>query len=41
MFEKSEGPFVQTVALERAALDDHRSSFPAHMDADRFDIHIQ
>lgn len=41
MFEQFEGPFIQTVALERAALDDHRSSFPAHVDADRFDIHIE
>jgi omega-amidase len=41
MFRDSEGPFIQTVTLARAALDEHRSLFPAHMDADRYKIFIE
>ena len=38
LFVETDEPFVRTVALSRDALDRHRESFPAHMDADDFDI---
>lgn len=40
MFAESEEPFVHTVTLDRAALDEHRTRFPAHLDADRFEIQL-
>lgn len=33
-----EHPFVATAALDRAALESFRSKFPAHLDADRFEL---
>lgn len=39
MTEPSERAFVATATLDRTALDDYRAKFPAHMDADSFDIH--
>jgi len=36
--EASEDEFVATVPLERAALDSFRAKFPAHLDADAFDV---
>jgi omega-amidase len=41
LFADSERPFVQTVTLQRAALEEHRSLFPAQLDADRFEICIE
>jgi predicted amidohydrolase len=41
MFADSEKPFVQPVSLKRASLDDYRLRFPAHLDADQFDICIE
>jgi omega-amidase len=38
LFEHSQQPFVQTVVLKRAALDEHRTVLPAQLDADRFEI---
>jgi omega-amidase len=35
-----ESEFVQTVMLERAALDTFRSKFPAHLDADDFSLRL-
>lgn len=39
MTEPSERAFETTVTLDRTALDDYRAKFPAHMDADSFDVH--
>jgi len=36
----SEQAFVATVNLSRAALDEHRTRFPAHLDADEFDLKL-
>src|SRR5262245_58976208 len=36
LFAESTQAFVQTVTLKRAALDEHRQRFPAHLDADDF-----
>jgi predicted amidohydrolase len=36
--DPSEGPFVQTVQLSYHALSDFRQRFPAHLDADAFDL---
>jgi hypothetical protein len=30
--------FVETVVLHREALDEYRAEFPAHLDADEFEI---
>jgi omega-amidase len=35
----TEHEFVTTVTLDRAALEGFRSKFPAHLDADRFELH--
>ena len=35
-----ESEFVQTVTLERAALDTFRGKFPAHLDADEFSLRL-
>jgi predicted amidohydrolase len=40
MLPDSEQPFIETVTLGRAALDEHRTRFPAHLDADDFDLHF-
>jgi omega-amidase len=41
LFADSEQPFVQTVTLQRAALEEHRSLFPAQLDADHYEIGIE
>jgi omega-amidase len=38
MLTASEQAFIETVTLSRAALDEHRTRFPAHLDADNFDL---
>jgi len=38
MAEPSEAPFVATVTLDRAALDEFRTRFPAHLDSDEFRV---
>lgn len=38
MTEPSEQEFVATVTLDKAALDGFRAKFPAHLDADEFDL---
>jgi predicted amidohydrolase len=38
MTAPSEQEFVTTVALEKAALDEFRAKFPAHLDADEFQL---
>ena len=35
----TEHEFVATVALDRSALEAFRAKFPAHLDADRFELH--
>jgi hypothetical protein len=32
------GDFVETVVLDREALDLYRKEFPAHLDADEFEL---
>jgi omega-amidase len=39
MLLESEQAFIETVTLSRAALNEHRTRFPAHLDADSFDLH--
>ncbi len=36
MTQPSEQEFVATVTLDKAALDEFRAKFPAHLDADDF-----
>jgi omega-amidase len=38
MLSESEQAYIATVTLNRAALDEHRARFPAHLDADEFDL---
>jgi predicted amidohydrolase len=38
MLAESEQAFESTVTLSRAALNEHRRRFPAHLDADEFDL---
>ncbi|HTE40796.1 MAG TPA: amidohydrolase [Steroidobacteraceae bacterium] len=38
LMPESEQAFVQTVTLDRAGLDEHRRRFPAHLDADAFEL---
>ncbi len=38
LLPESEQAFVQTVTLDREALNEHRTRFPAHLDADAFDL---
>jgi omega-amidase len=40
MTEPSESEFVATVSLDRTALDAFRNKFPAHLDADDFELHV-
>jgi omega-amidase len=40
MFDEFNGQFVKTVELNRQSLNDHRKSFPAHLDADDFQLNI-
>jgi omega-amidase len=38
LLEESTDPFVETVTLSRAGLEEFRSKFPAHLDADGFSM---
>jgi omega-amidase len=40
MLPESERAYIATVALRRDLLDEHRSRFSAHMDADDFDLRL-
>ena len=40
LFAESTNAFVQTVTLRRGELDTHRARFPAHLDADEFELKI-
>jgi predicted amidohydrolase len=40
MLPEREQGFIETVTLSRAALDEHRTRFPAHLDADEFELHL-
>lgn len=40
LLSESAQAFVETVTLNRAALDEHRTRFPAHLDADEFDLQL-
>jgi predicted amidohydrolase len=40
MLPESEQAYIATVTLNRASLDEHRARFPAHLDADRFELSI-
>jgi len=40
MLPESEQAYIATVTLSRAAIDEHRARFPAHLDADEFELTI-
>jgi omega-amidase len=40
MLPESEQAYIATATLNRVALDEHRTRFPAHLDADEFELRI-